>query len=92
MYADLLMSAHLGHADLLELLLDRGAEVNMQSNSGISALMIACFVGNTEMVELLLHHGAQVNMRDSAGVSALIIASAAGCIDVFTDSWSLWSL
>jgi ankyrin repeat protein len=46
---------------VLNLLLDRGAQVNMQVDNGMPALHVASKMGNTETVKLLLDRGAEVN-------------------------------
>jgi ankyrin repeat protein len=65
------------------LLLDGGAQVNMQGEGGTSALHLASKMGNMETVRVLLDHGAQVNMQDDGGMSALhLAASKMGSIEI----------
>ena len=64
--------------DVANLLLDHGANVNMQRHDGASALFISSQNGHTETAKLLLNHGANVNMQRHDGASALFISSQNG--------------
>ena len=66
--------------EVVELLLERGAQVDLQDNVGQSALMVASVVGQTKIVKLLLERGAQVDLRDNNGDSALMLADRNGHI------------
>jgi ankyrin repeat protein len=59
----------------IELLIDAGAEVNAQSNEGLTALMTATANPNPEILELLLEHGANPTVVDNYGWSALTYAT-----------------
>ncbi len=56
-----------GHADVCEVLLNAGAEVNVQTNpQGYASLHSAAFAGHLEAIKVLLNHGADrelVNYR-----------------------------
>ena len=67
-----------GHAETIRLLLDRGAQVNMQ-NESLFPLAGACFSGNTETVRLLLDHGAEAKTQDNF---ALFVASILGHAEI----------
>ncbi|CAM9819039.1 unnamed protein product, partial [Discosporangium mesarthrocarpum] len=47
-----------GHADVVQLLLEHGSEVNARGDSSWGPLHCAAFHGNSLVVELLLNHGA----------------------------------
>src|SRR5204862_1955628 len=56
----LLMAAR--NVDKVKLLLDRGADVNARTATGITPLMVAArYRGNTEVVRLMLKRGAKPN-------------------------------
>jgi len=77
----LLLATFYGRKTILRLLLERGADSNLQSTSkygGGSALVIAAERGNEEMVQLLLKHNADVQLRNDEGVSALEMATVYG--------------
>ena len=64
-----------GHSEVVELLLSKQADVNIQSN-GWTALMIASHNGYSRIAELLLLNKADVNIQNNDGFTALMI----GCI------------
>lgn len=63
-----------GLADLVQRLLDSGADINMQDETGQTALIAAPDQGYLGIVELLLKRGANPNIKDKDGDSALDIA------------------
>ena len=70
-----------GHSDVVKLLLDSGAQVNLQ-HDGSSSLMVASGNGHSDVVKLLLDSGAQVNSQNKYGSSSLMVASDNGHSDV----------
>ncbi len=69
----LMYAAEIGSIDAMRLLLDRGADVNVQNAFGSTALMWS--VTDAAKVRLLLDRGAQVNTAARSGRTALIIAA-----------------
>jgi ankyrin repeat protein len=58
-----------------QLLIDKGAQVNVAANNGITPLMVATSaLGNTGSVRYLLEHGADAKATDMLGEDALIRA------------------
>jgi len=66
-----------GDADIVETLLDRGADVNARWN-GWTALMEAAGQGDPSVVKTLLDRGADVNARERNVPTALICAAQRG--------------
>jgi ankyrin repeat protein len=54
-----MLAAERGHKEVVELLLESGADVNAKSNIGWTALMLAAFNGHKEIVEILKSYGAR---------------------------------
>ena len=77
--ASIIKSGIEGHIETVKLLLEHGAQVNIEYNNCGSPLHMAIFVGShTDAVKLLLDHGADVNIQDDDGLSPLHIASFNG--------------
>lgn len=75
-----LMNAALrGHADIAQILLAKGADVNAKTSSGWTALMAAAAMGHGDVVRILCEKGADVKTRDKDyGVTALRLATDKG--------------
>ena len=64
-----------GNVELASRLLEvEGIDINMQSNTGTSALHVAAAFNQFEITQLLLHHGARIDLEDAEGNTALILA------------------
>jgi len=69
-------AAENGHAQLLPLLVDNGALINIVNNNDSSPLLNSALDGFTEVVQKLLECGANPNLaREQDGVSPLFIAA-----------------
>lgn len=64
-------AAHGGYIDLVEFLLDKGANAKAKSKDGCSALQVAALQGGPEVVQLLLKAGADPNVPDPRGKTPL---------------------
>lgn len=78
----LMIAAQLGHLDCVELLLARGADINLNTGHG-NALAFAVFTDRQKVVRLLLERGADVNtpgrrltsFRHDTGLTPLMYAA-----------------
>jgi ankyrin repeat protein len=61
--------------ELVAVLLDYGANPNMQRRDGDTALMEACRQDNIEVVKVLLGNGADTSLKNRNGLSALAFAN-----------------
>jgi ankyrin repeat protein len=68
--------------EIVKLLLQAGAKIDIQDIDGDTALVFASNTGNIEITELLLQAGAKVNIQDVTGSTALIIASDQGHTEI----------
>jgi len=59
----LMVASENGYTEIVQLLLEKGADVNAETNDGKTALMYAAAKGRTEIVQLLLEKGADVNTK-----------------------------
>ena len=62
-----------------ELVLHRGADVNLPNYEGSTALMCAAETGELLEARLLLDHGADPNRQTGSGATALMTAATHGC-------------
>lgn len=62
--APLVMAAYLGHADIVRLLLEAGADVGaVDPEMQATALHAAAYAGRTEAARLLIEHGIDINRQ-----------------------------
>ena len=80
----LMAAASRGHAPVVELLVERGAELDVQDSNGHTALTRAAYHGNTAIVLRLLLAGADATARTVDGMSALQIAEEQGHAECIT--------
>jgi len=67
-----------GHKELVQYLLDKGADINAKERQGWTPLHMASAAGEREIVELLLTKGAALNVGDIRGGTALWYAKERG--------------
>ena len=82
-------AAHQGSLDCLNLLLEHGAEVDVQRHSGVSALMFAAQRGHDACVVALLDAGADPNLSSDRRDTALLWAVGKGhadCVERLIDA------
>ena len=74
----LYMTSLRGHANIVQLLLDKGADINAKGGDHGSALQAASSSGELDVVQLLLANGADVNGPGGEDVNALQAAVIGG--------------
>jgi ankyrin repeat protein len=67
----LMIAAYNHHKDIVQLLLDSGADVNAQNEAGLTPLFYACQANDVGIATCLLNHGAQPNIGDKSGTTPL---------------------
>ena len=63
-----------GLKDVVELLIEKGGDVDAKAKGDWTALMIASKLGHKEVVELLIEKGADFKIRNKIGETARAIA------------------
>jgi len=74
----LLDSAIRKNKDMIKTLIEAGADVNIQSKDGQTALVVVVGAGNEELAEMLVKAGADPDIKDALGVSARKYATIFG--------------
>lgn len=72
----LVAAARYGHLDILDALLDAGADVDAQTAGGVTALMAAAEAGQLAAVEYLIEEGANIHVVDASERTAFSYAIA----------------
>ncbi|XP_077590698.1 protein TANC2 isoform X2 [Stigmatopora nigra] len=78
----LCVHAHLGHTDAVALLLDHGAQVDIQSEDGLTALAFAASAGHLDVITLLSQHKAKIGHVDGSGRCVGVHAAQRGHLHV----------
>jgi ankyrin repeat protein len=65
----------IGEPDVVQLLLDRGADISATDKGGATALIWASQTGRDDDIKILLNGGADVSVKDNRGSTALLWAS-----------------
>ncbi|XP_071098478.1 serine/threonine-protein phosphatase 6 regulatory ankyrin repeat subunit A-like [Haliotis cracherodii] len=71
-----------GHTDVVDFLVEHGADVNMVDNDGDGLLHLACEAGNLKMVKHVMSYS-DINLRDNIGWTPLAMAAVEGNFAVF---------
>lgn len=77
-YSLLHLSVYNNNVETVKLLLDAGADVNLQDPNGNTALMGACYKGYCDIVALLLVYDADPNKLNHNHANALFFAATFG--------------
>ena len=67
-----------GHLEMVEVLLERGASVDLQSKLGVTALMNTAGGGHPSILFILLQHSANPDLQCEGGCTALMSAAFQG--------------
>merc|ERR1711874_253105 len=79
----LMLAVSHGRLDMVQLLTEAGADLNIRDEDGSTALMCAAEHGHLEIVKVLMQHpDININATDNDGLSALSVAMEAGHRDI----------
>lgn len=71
-----------GKVQIVEALIEAGANVNAKDNKGLTPLMLATWDGHTKVAEILLVAGADINAQNIHGDTASSLAKLEGYTDI----------
>jgi hypothetical protein len=77
----LMHACQAGRADLVALLIEKNANVNLGDQEQETALVMTARKGNVDIITLLLDHGAHINAVNKHGQSALTYSISSGNLD-----------
>ena len=78
-----MIAATTGHANVCEILLKHGADIEAQSDrTKDTALSLACSSGRYEVVDLLLNRGANKEHRNVSDYTPLSLAASGGYVNI----------
>jgi ankyrin repeat protein len=77
-YTALMIASYHGHADIVRILLEHGANVNAEDDYNATAITRAAESGYLEIVRLLVAHGANTSIREESDLTALELAESRG--------------
>jgi len=79
----LMLAVSHGRLDMVQLLTEAGADLNIRDEDGSTALMCAAEHGHLEIVKVVMQHpDININATDNDGLSALSVAMEAGHRDI----------
>lgn len=67
-----------GHGNLVEILLENGADANIKVVDGKTPLYVAALNGHGRVVEILLENGADISIKDNWGSTPFSAATESG--------------
>ncbi|XP_046585459.1 ankyrin repeat domain-containing protein 50-like [Haliotis rubra] len=77
-------AVYFGHRDVYNLLVNKGADVSIETNDGRNILYSAVAGGHVDMVKYILsQHIVEINSRDKKRKTALMVSAYAGHREVF---------
>ncbi|MBN3286338.1 TANC1 protein, partial [Polyodon spathula] len=76
------VQSHLGHQEMVSLLLENGAAVDAVSEHGMTPLCFAAAAGHAHIVNMLCNKGAKADHVDKSGQCALVHAALRGYPDI----------
>lgn len=67
-------ASQIGNLEIVEVLIEKGADIHAKSKSGDSIFIWACWGGKIDIIKVLIEKGADINSEDKYGHTGLKIA------------------
>ncbi|KAM0013940.1 putative ankyrin repeat-containing domain-containing protein [Helianthus debilis subsp. tardiflorus] len=77
-WAPMYSAASSGNVEIVNILLDIGADINLKNDGDRTALYYAASKGWVKVAEILLSNGAKINAKDKVGCTPLHRAASTG--------------
>ncbi|MFC2139986.1 ankyrin repeat domain-containing protein, partial [Bacteroidota bacterium] len=74
-------AAEKGNYEIVEILINNGADINAKTRFNTSAIHFAAFYNKVEIIKLLVEKGADFNLRNSQGIVPIFYAAMRGAIE-----------
>lgn len=71
-----------GHRDIVDIMLNEGANIHVEDENGQTPIHLACQAGHLDIVETLVEQGADLHTADKYHMTPLRIACRAGRLDI----------
>jgi hypothetical protein len=71
-------AAESGHTEIVQLLVEKGADIDSKDGSGRTALLWAAEKGHKEIVQILVEKGADIDSKNGSGQPVLLWAAGIG--------------
>ncbi len=81
-FTPLILAVYNNHPEVVDFLLQKGANPDIQDGAGNTALMGVCFKGYKDIALKLIEAGAAINMRNQNGATALTFAATFGHLQI----------
>jgi len=78
----LTLAIHVGNAEIIDIILSGGTDINYLDESGLSPLYNAVISDRIDIVRMLLYSGAEVDFRSRGGSTVLFEASSLGDAEI----------
>ncbi|AEM23266.1 ankyrin repeat-containing protein [Brachyspira intermedia PWS/A] len=72
----LMNAVYNGNTNIINMLLENGADINYTNDSDMTPLIYAAYKGNTNIINTLLENGADINYTNYYGMTALMYAAS----------------
>ncbi len=81
-YTPLILAVYNNSLNVVDFLLEKGANINAQDSAGNTPLMGVCFKGYKDIAAKLINAGADVNLQNYSGATALTFAATFGHLEI----------